>query len=414
MSIRAARPCLSLVFTAAALTALLAVPVAAQQESKAQTFKVPFGKKFQIELPVPFELDCGHHVSAWSDDTNIFDVKLSGGFTKNPKVTVIPKSPGIAALNFDLVGKDQYEGESGDCTGSFMGTVSVRVLPDDKDLDKLAKDALKLVLKNLKQGYKSEWKLFVQTANELVNDFKQGAISLDPALDSLNSAYFDATISNLLNTRVSLTDVADQLGSNLAAFGAEPGFVGGHSQQGAWEVWDQSIYKVSTEHENAAQDLDGTMWKTWNSLSGLVDDPELVPEFTLVRPSYDYLKGFGVVPPNSGDWTQPAARLPATIYYLIGYSKECDTESGAMFAVGLAEPDFTLHGEVRIGSDLVEYDFPADSSGVWQAGFGTFGSYGHGGSDGGVSDPLSSGLARYDIFYEAESNPTNTLFITIP
>jgi len=413
MSIQANRPSVSLAITAIALAGLLVMPGAAQADSKSPTFKLPMGKKLKYELPVPFELDCPHHVNAWSDDTNVFEVDLSGGFTKNPKVTIIPKFPGVASLNFDLVGKDQYKGESGDCTGSYMSSVSVRVTIDDKQFDKLAKDALSSLLKNLNQGYKQQQEIFDGTLDQLLEDYSKGFIGLDPALNTLNSAYLNAQVSNLTDTRTSLTSTGSQLSSYLTSNGASPGFFGGHSQQGAWGRWDQGVYDVSMAHEEAAQDLDSGMWKAWNTIRKDTNDPLLVPEFTLVRPAYDYLKGFGVVPPNAGDWVAPAARLPATIYYMIGYAKECDPNSGALWAVGLSVGDANLHGEVRIGGITEEYDFTADSGGVWQAQFGNFG-YGHGGADGEPADPLPSGLARYDVFYEGETDPTNSLFVTIP
>ncbi|MHC4844639.1 MAG: hypothetical protein ACYTCU_00605 [Planctomycetota bacterium] len=409
---RPVRPYLSSVFTAA-LIGLLVLPGAAQQDALATEVKVPFGKKFKYELPIPFELDCPHHVNAWSDDTSVFDVQLSGGFTKTPKITIFPKFAGVAALNFDIVGKDQYEGEPGDCTGNFASSVSIRVLPDDKQLDKLVKQALDSLKKGLKEDYGQHQETFDQSVSQLLNDYSKGYINLDPALTTLNSLYFTATIDNLLDTRTGLTSVASQLSSNLASDGATPGFVGGHSQAGAWGRWDQGVYDISMEHEGASQDLDGSMWKAWNTLRKHTDDPAEQREFTLVRASYDYQKGYGVVPPNSGDWVAPAARLPATIYYMIGTAKECDPNSGQLWAVGLADPSASLSGEIRIGGTTEAADFSADGNGVWIVGFGYQG-YGHAGGDGESMPPLPSGLARYDVFYEGEANPTNSMFLTIP
>lgn len=400
-----------LALAAIALLGLLSSPLVAQQDGIGLPLKVPFDKKIKYEIPVG--LSCPHHLSAFSDDTSIFDVSFSNGFTMNPKITIHAKGTGVATLFYTLIGKDEFEGDKGDCTGSTMGSMSVRVLPDEKTIDQLVKELIGDLKTNLAQEYKTNGKGFDSSIKDLYKDFKDGSLSLDAALSLLNSGYLNATFSNLLDTRSGLADLSSDISGVLVQFDSEPGLVGGHSQQGAWGRWDQGLYDVTGKQEDAAKNLDSAIWKVWKKFSKSFDDPELVPEFTLVRKPYNYFGFFGLVPPNADDWSAKPPRLAASIYYMMGYAKECDPLSGALWIAGYAEPDTSMHGELTIGEEYFdEFDFTTELDGTFSIGLGTFGSYGHG--DGEVSDPLPSGLARYDLFYEGDEDPMDSMFITIP
>ncbi len=399
------------------VASLLCTVAAAQQDAVSSTsIKRVVGKNTTYTLPLPFDLDCPHHVTASSTDTNIFDVEYSDSFTKKPKVKLIPNNPGTATLTFSLLGKDQYLGQPGSCTGVFADTVDVRILPDDKDMTREARNITRPIYADLRQSMRQREKDFRLNIGSLVHDYKKGNNSLSLTLSEMNVEYFDAQIGNVLEVRDELGDASNQISNELIGRGFDPGFIGDHSTQGTWGVWDRFVGEVSKYQEKSAGRVDKLIWKGWDAVAKAVEDPAEVPEYSLVRVNYDLVSAFNIVPPHAGDWSSARARLPATVYYAIGYALECDPNSGAMVAIGYSYPGANIHGEFHIDGGQHDYDTTADGNGIWTATVGNFGSYGHGGDDGadGPVVVLPSGLGRYDAFDAADSFPGSSLFLTIP